>query len=340
MTKDIISSIRKKLLWLVILCWAGCSPIEATITPRSTVTPTDTPTSHSTTSPMLSPLTGKIAFVTYDAMNNNHINVMSADGSGLVDITPPNPPQKIEFLSWSPDGQYIAFDAWKDGRAHIFKIKLDGSGLVQLTFGDVGGGMPSWSPDGKTIMFASFDPDILDNGGTPTTQIYIVNSDGSNLHRFVVRTKPDNTAMTGSYRKDGLVAVEERITRYAVTNYVVDSDGVIQNQFPEFSTDLPVAWSPDGNFVAYAPGRRTPGCFGIVIMKFDGSNSSCLLDQEPESTVYFVQVSWSSDGKHIMFLSNLNGDYDLYAIQPDDSETTQLTNMPGHEDWAVWSPGP
>lgn len=332
MTKHIVSITLKILIGLNALSLTGCSSFGAVNVQTPALTPTSAPT--------LLPFTGKIAFVSYDNMDNHHINVMNANGSGLVDITPPNPPQKIEFLSWSLDGQYIAFNAWKDGRARIFKIKPDGSGLVQLTLGNVGGMMPSWSPDGKGIMFASSNQDILDDSGSPAVQIYVMNSDGTGIRRLVVKTKANNTIMTGSYRGDGLIAVEEPITRYAVANYIVNSEGVIQKQFPEFSTDFPVAWSPDGKYVAYYRGYRVPGCFGIVVMKSDQSEQKCLVDQQPNSLVYFVQISWSPDGKYIMFSSNLNGDYDLYVIRPDGSGLAQLTNMPGHEDWAVWSATP
>lgn len=75
-------------------------------------------------------------------------------------------------------------------------------------------------------------------------------------------------------------------------------------------------------------------------MKFDKLERKCLMDQKLDSPVYFVQISWSPDGEYILFLSNLNSDYDLYVIRPDGSGLTQLTNMPGGEDWAAWSAGP
>jgi TolB protein len=322
---------------LGVLFIAGCSPAGTISAPISASTPAHATTFSVTATSTLLPFTGKIAFVSYDDMDNHHLIIMNANGSGLIDITPPNSPPKIEFLSWSPDGQYIAFDAWKDEARQIFKIKSNGSNLVQLTFGKNGGSSPSWSPDGKSIMFASSNPDILDSTGVAgAPQIYIMNSNGADTHRLVVKDKPDNTTMTGFYRKDGLITVQEPITRYAVMNYIVNSEGIIQKQFPEFSSDMPIAWSPDGQFVASAPGRNIPGCWGIFVMKFDQSEQECLMDQKNESPIYFGQISWSFDGKYIMFLSNLNGDYDLYLIRPDGSGLTQLTNVPRNEDWAVW----
>ena len=383
MMKHIVSITLKILIGLNALGLTGCSSFGAVNVPTPALTPTSAPIYVVTASPTLLPFTGKIAFVSYDNMDNPHINVMNANGSDLVDITPvTNPPQKIEFLSWSPDGQYIIFQArkddvmqiftirsdgsdftqltsgkdnsyspsWspneqyiafaarKDGVMQIYKIKSDGSGVIQLTFGKNGDSFrPLWSPDGKNIIFKYSNPDILDSTGLPgASQAYIMNSDGTEAHHLAVKTKPDNAIMTGSYRKDGLIAIEEVITRYAVANYVVNSEGEIQKQFPEFSTESPIVWSPDGKYVAYSPGYRVPGCFGIVVMKFDKSENKCLIDQKSDSSVYFGQTSWSPDGKYIMFLSNLNGDYDLYAMRPDGSGLTQLTNIPGHEDWAVW----
>jgi TolB protein len=332
--RHILSNTLKIFLWLEVLCMAGCSS-EGTITLSPMFTPTSVPIPTVTAPLTLASFTGKIAFMSGD----NHILVMNADGSELVDVTPPEL-SRIEALSWSPDGKHIAFNAWKDDSWRIFKIKSDGSDLVLLTPGDAGGVMPSWSPDGENILFASSDQNILDDSGSPAVQIYIMNADGTGRRRFIVKTKPDNTYMTGSYRMDGLIAISERITRYADTNYIVNSEGVIQKQYPEFSTDLPVAWSPDGGFVAYFRGGRVPGCFGIVVMKFDKSEQHCLLDQKLGSGVYFSQISWSPDGKYILFTSNLKGKYDIYVIRPDGSGLTQLTDMPGSPWGAVWWSAP
>lgn len=335
--RHIISNKLNIFLWLAVLCMTRCSSFIATNTHR-VLTPTGVPTSSVTAPPTLLPFTGKIAFVSGDTPNY-HIQVMNVNGSELMDITPPNL-LYIGDLSWSPDGQYIAFAAWKDDAWRIFKIKPNGTGLIQLTIDKVGGSGPSWSPDGKNIMFLSSNPNILDYSGGPASQIYIMKSDGTEVRRFLVKTKPDNTIMTGSYRKDGLIAVVEPDTRQASTNYIVNSDGVIQKQFPELTMTETIAWSPDGKYVAYSPDRRVSDCWGIEIMKFDESERKCLMDQQTNPKVYFSGISWSPDGKYLIFTSNLDGDYDIYIIRSDGSRLAQLTNRPGDEGWAVWSAGP
>jgi Tol biopolymer transport system component len=57
--------------------------------------------------------------------------------------------------TWSPDGTQIAFQSYRDGNFHIWKINQDGTGLKQITFGVYHDREPHWSPDGTSIAFSS-----------------------------------------------------------------------------------------------------------------------------------------------------------------------------------------
>lgn len=56
---------------------------------------------------------------------------------------------------WSPDGQTIAFFAYRDGGYDLWSIRPDGSDQRKLTFGAFDDRDPMWSPDGSKIAFAS-----------------------------------------------------------------------------------------------------------------------------------------------------------------------------------------
>jgi TolB protein len=88
--------------------------------------------------------------------------------------------------AWSPDGKLIAFCTICDygvGDLNIYSIHPNGTGLTQLTSNlnaDGSGSMatfhPSWSPNGKQIVFSHYPST---NG---TSDLFVMNRDGSDLH--------------------------------------------------------------------------------------------------------------------------------------------------------------
>jgi Tol biopolymer transport system component/imidazolonepropionase-like amidohydrolase len=57
--------------------------------------------------------------------------------------------------TWSPDGAWITFFAYRDGGYHLWSISPDGTRLRQLTNGPFDDREPMWSHDGSRIAFSS-----------------------------------------------------------------------------------------------------------------------------------------------------------------------------------------
>ncbi|MFN8060674.1 MAG: amidohydrolase family protein [Vicinamibacterales bacterium] len=57
--------------------------------------------------------------------------------------------------AWSPDGNVLAFQGYRDGTWNIWTVKRDGTGAKALTWGPYDDREPHWSPDGAAIAFSS-----------------------------------------------------------------------------------------------------------------------------------------------------------------------------------------
>ncbi len=87
------------------------------------------------------------------------------------------------FLAWSPDGLWIAFEADRDrDDPEIYLANaVDGTNQQRLTFTRALDEVPNWTPDSKQIVYST------DRDGEPQNgnyEIYIMNVDGSNKRRL------------------------------------------------------------------------------------------------------------------------------------------------------------
>jgi TolB protein len=93
------------------------------------------------------------------------------------------------------------------------------------------------------------------------------------------------------------------------------------------SMDWAPAWSPDGNFIAFA-GRRT-GDWEIYTVDVETNSLSRITD----STANDVQPVWSPDGEQIAFASDRDGAYEIFTITIDTGSVSS-TGQPGFpSDW-------
>lgn len=119
---------------------------------------------------------------------NADIWTLDTNGSGLENLTPdPLPGVWMDSSpTWSPDGQFIAFQSNRTGLSRLWVMRADGSDPRQVVV-DEGTveSAPAWSPDGQTIAFV-----------IPALGIGFVQPDGSGYRELAIAGDPQNLAWT------------------------------------------------------------------------------------------------------------------------------------------------
>ena len=188
--------------------------------------------------PTWSPDGSMVAFSS-DRSGTDQIWRMNIDsgswGPNLTQLTSDTPHKRVNnFVSWSPDGRWIAFEADRDrDDPEIFLANaVDGTNQQRLTFSRALDEVPSWSPDGRFILFSS---DRHDDPLSRNYDIYIMEIDGRNPRRLTntpgaasyPSMSPDGRYIAFSYRAPGASSTDVMLMNSdgsAVRNLISDAD--------------------------------------------------------------------------------------------------------------------
>jgi TolB protein len=241
----------------------------------------------------------------YDGENQKRVTVTKS-----LNITP----------TWSPDGRSIAYTSYRRGAPNIFISNIFLGTLEEVTKGPSQNFLPVWSPDGKSIAFSST------RDGNP--EIYVANRDGSNPRRLTNHTGIDITP-TWSPSGTQIAFTSDRSGTPQIYTIGVDGFG-LQKVTSESYCDRPT-WSPAPyNEIAYAS-RSGPG-FDIKVIELATRQVRQLTFGEGTNE----SPSYSSNGRHLAFMSTRSGKSQIFTVSRDGKNVKQITRT-GNNQQPDWS---
>lgn len=118
--------------------------------------------------------------------------------------------------------------------------------------------------------------------------------------------------------------------------YTIHADGTNLTQVTDFRSNNP-DWSSDGSRLVFQSDHQnepqdTPD---IYLININGQNLTEILD-DPDVVDYSPR--WSPDGSRILFISARTGKPEVFVMNPDGSDVTQITDSRDPVRMAVWSP--
>jgi dipeptidyl aminopeptidase/acylaminoacyl peptidase len=191
--------------------------------------------------------------------------------------------------------------------AHGDRIYVEGRPVLR-------GSQPTWSPDGRRIAYAHLG------------EIYVAGADGRNVRRLTRMSRPVGFP---AWSPDG------RTIAFAGVRdvYTVPAQGGLVRRLTHSAKPWLIrttpSYSPDGRTIALAASTDAFNS-DVFLMRADGSRLRRLTRSQGTHDRLGEEHApdFSPDGRRLVFTSNRDGNFELYAIGVDGRGERRLTRTP------------
>lgn len=251
---------------------------------------------------------------------------LSGDSVRTVTVAPDADVQETFVVTCGTGKQHLAFASFRSGQADLYLRREGDVTEQQLTSSDWRDSDPVWSPNGNRLAYATLSPD------SATALIRIISVNGDSLGTIgSVDNHADYPAWAPS--EDKIVFAWDKDGNYELYLANPDGSGLVRlTNTPQ--NELRPAWSPDGSQIVFDRDvDDTTIVRDLFVMNADGSG----VRQLSTGGRYNFHASWSPDGKWIAFVSQRDGNEEVYVTSVDGSQLIRLTSAGGGDGSPVWS---
>lgn len=222
-------------------------------------------------------------------------------------------------------GGRIAFTCTRGDYNQLCMINRDGTGLAQLTDMEASNYYPVFTPDGESLLFSSNRNGAFD--------LYLLNFSEKQL--FQLTTNVGNV-ISPDYSPDGRqIVFANRVGEGTTSIWMVNADGLNPRLvYTGNNSIVAVAWSPNGEKIAYAMSLGVPQEYEIFTMDINGKNHV----RVSEGLMGIGgSIDWSPDSLNLLIHAGPYDDKNIFRLDVNTLKFSQLTDG-GNNAGAVYSP--
>lgn len=217
----------------------------------------------------------------------------------------------------APDGLggRIVFTCTRSDLMQLCMVLPTGKGGVsRLTGKNAHDFYPSFSPNGKAIVFAS------NRGGS--YDLYLKVLDGDTQTQL---TNGIGEVSSASFSPDGKTIVFSNNVAGKPSLWTVDADGQhILMLYEGVGNIASPVWSPNGKSIAFVmSSTETPEAYEAFIYDTETKNVAPVTKGHLSNTG--GSVDWSPDGRFLLLFAGLSGEHEVYRLELVSGEITPLT---------------
>lgn len=215
----------------------------------------------------------------------------------------------------------IAFVSDRSGNSELWMMDWDGSNQVQLTKHGALALAPSWSPDGRQLVFTSYlrgDPALYLL--TPS-EGYLKQLWGEGGVNSSAAFSPDGSRIAFASSLDGNVDIW----------LIPVAGGAAQRITTARAIDTQPSWAPNGHQLVFTSARS--GSPQIYLMDADGANVRRL----SFGGDFHDEASFSPDGTRVICTTRIKGRFQLATIETVSGKRTVIAG-PGNNENPAFSP--